>query len=74
MRFALEAFANRDLDLREAEDVAIFTAARQAGTIMMTKDSDFVELVQRLGPPPRVTWLRSGNTSNARLKQLLTHA
>jgi predicted nuclease of predicted toxin-antitoxin system len=40
----------------------------------MTKDSDFVELLQRHGPPPQIIWLRSGNTSNARLKLLLTQA
>ncbi len=74
MRFALDAFPIRDLNLREAEDAEIFTAARHAGAIVMTEDSDFVELVQRLDPPPQVIWLRSGNTSNARLKQLLTHA
>ncbi len=40
----------------------------------MTKDSDFVELLQRHGAPPQIVWLRSGNTSNARLKQLLSQA
>lgn len=40
----------------------------------MTKDSDFIELLQRHGPPPQIIWLRCGNTTNARLKQLLTQA
>lgn len=74
MRFDLEAAAVRDLGLRDAEDPDIFAAAKQAGVVVMTKDSDFVELLDRFGPPPQVIWLRSGNTSNARLKQLLTHA
>lgn len=38
---------------------------------MLTKDGDFVELVQRAGPPPQVLWLRCGNTSNATLRALL---
>jgi len=38
----------------------------------LTKDKDFVDLVARLGPPPSVIWLRCGNTSEARLKQILT--
>jgi len=38
----------------------------------MTKDSDFAELVNRYGAPPQVIWLTCGNTSNARLKQILT--
>ena len=37
----------------------------------MTKDSDFVLLQDRLGTPPQVLWLTCGNTSNARLRQLL---
>lgn len=74
MRFDLDALAVREVGLRDAEDVEIFTAARAAGVTVMTKDSDFVELLQRHGPPPQIIWLRSGNTSNARLKQLLSQA
>jgi len=40
--------------------------------VVMTKDADFAEMVERLGPPPQVLWLRCGNTSNAALRQLLT--
>jgi predicted nuclease of predicted toxin-antitoxin system len=74
MRFDVDAFAVRELGLRDAEDLEIFEAARVAGVVVMTKDSDFVELLQHHGPPPQILWLRSGNTSNARLKQLLTQA
>ena len=74
MRFELDAHAVRDLGLRDAEDPDIFAAARAAGAVVLTKDSDFVELLQRHGPPPQLIWLRSGNTSNARLKLLLTQA
>lgn len=74
MRFDLESIAIRELGLRDAEDHEIFAAARAAGVIVMTKDSDFGELLQRHGPPPQIVWLRSGNTSNARLKQLLSQA
>jgi predicted nuclease of predicted toxin-antitoxin system len=35
------------------------------------KDSDFVDLVKRLGIPPQVIWLTCGNTSNTRLRQIL---
>jgi predicted nuclease of predicted toxin-antitoxin system len=38
----------------------------------MTKDSDFVALLDRFGPPPQVIWITCGNTSNARLKEILT--
>ena len=61
----------RDVGLRQAKDKDIFASARQANAIVMTKDADFVEMVDRLGPPPRVIWLTCGNTSNAALRLLL---
>lgn len=64
----------RDLGLRHAKDKPIFEAARQASAIMLTKDADFVELVERLGPPPQVIWLTCGNTSNAALRTILQSA
>jgi predicted nuclease of predicted toxin-antitoxin system len=68
----IEAIALRDLGLRDAEDTEIFDAARAQKAIMMTKDSDFVDLVERLGPPPQIIWLTCGNTSNARLRNILS--
>ncbi len=40
----------------------------------MAKDSDFAEMVRRLGPPPKVLWVTCGNTSNARLREILSRA
>jgi predicted nuclease of predicted toxin-antitoxin system len=65
------AQAIRDLGLRDAGDERIFQAARQANAIMLTKDADFVDLVERLGPPPPVVWITCGNTSNAALQTIL---
>jgi predicted nuclease of predicted toxin-antitoxin system len=58
--------------LRDAEVLEMFGAAKAQSAILMTKDRDFVELVDRLGPPPKVLWLTCGNTSNARLREILT--
>ncbi len=69
---AVTAVALRDLGLRDATDREIFFVARDANAIVMTKDSDFVRLLEQNGPPPKVIWLRCGNTSNARLKEILT--
>lgn len=74
MRFDLDAVAVREIGLRDAEDPEIFAAAKEAAVTVMTKDSDFVDLLRRHGPPPQIVWLRCGNTSNARLKQILTQA
>lgn len=64
----------RELGLRDADDPTIFAAARSAGAVVVTKDSDFVQLLERLGPPPQLIWLTCGNTSNARLRELLQNA
>ncbi|MGZ8379049.1 MAG: DUF5615 family PIN-like protein [Gemmatirosa sp.] len=68
------AVALRDLGLRDAEDLAIFAAARRVGAALMTKDSDFVDLVLRQGPPPQIVWLTCGNTTNAALRAILAEA
>ena len=70
--FAVNAVAIRDLGLRDAEDKEIFQAARRESAVVMTKDGDFVLLLDRLGPPPQVIWVTCGNTSNTRLKEILT--
>jgi len=46
-RFKLEAVAVRDLGLRNAEDHEIFNAARKADVVLVTKDRDFVDLLER---------------------------
>jgi predicted nuclease of predicted toxin-antitoxin system len=70
--FRIEAQAVRDLGLRNTKDPVIFKAAREAGVVVMSKDEDFRLLVERLGPPPQVLWVTCGNTSNARLREILT--
>jgi predicted nuclease of predicted toxin-antitoxin system len=79
---ALAAWVNRTYDdihaqsvravgLRDAEDEEIFQAARDANIIVMSKDSDFLNLLDRYGPPPKVIWITCGNTSNQRMRTIL---
>jgi predicted nuclease of predicted toxin-antitoxin system len=70
--FGLEAIALRDLALRDAQDIEIFEVARGENAVIMTKDSDFIDLVCRLGAPPQILWLTCGNVTNRNLRQLLT--
>ncbi|HEV2800941.1 MAG TPA: DUF5615 family PIN-like protein [Pyrinomonadaceae bacterium] len=72
IKFSVSAVALRNVGLRDATDRAIFFAARSASAILMTKDSDFLRLLDELGAPPKVIWLTCGNTSNARLEQILS--
>ncbi len=47
--FGVEAYSAAYLGLRDAEDEVIFQAARQADAIIISKDSDFLERLVRLG-------------------------
>lgn len=69
--WGLEAVAVRELGLRDAADLEIFRAARSSDVVVMTKDRDFIRLLDEQGPPPRVIWLRVGNCSNAALQGVL---
>ena len=70
--FGIEVLHLRDMELGKAKDPDIFQRAREANAIMMTKDRDFIDLLERFGPPPKVIWLTCGNSSNAHLKMLLS--
>ena len=72
IKFGYDAFHIKDFSLQFAEDKRIFEKARELDAIIITKDRDFVELQMRLGPPPKVIWVTSGNTSNRRLKQIFS--
>ena len=67
----LEAKSVRAVGLRDAGDEEIYRAARRTEVIVMTKDSDFLNLLDRLGPPPKVIWVTCGNTSNRRMRKIL---
>ena len=70
----VDAKALRELGLRDAGDREIFDAARAHDAILLSKDADFVELVSRLGAPPKLIWLTCGNVSNEALQGLLTQS
>jgi predicted nuclease of predicted toxin-antitoxin system len=69
--FNIEAAALRAVGLRDAGDKDISLAARKADAVVMTKDSDFLHLLDHLGPPPQIIWISCGNTSNAAMRTIL---
>ena len=69
--FSLECLPVRELNLQRASDAEIVAAARDAIAVVMTKDADFVDLLEEHGPPPQVVLVTYGNTSNARLRRLV---
>ncbi len=68
--FGVEAFSVKRLGLRDASDERIFFAARTEKVIVITKDRDFVQLLEGLGPPPKVIWGTCGNVSNAEMRDI----
>ena len=68
----IQAVAVCVFGLCDAIDPAIFQAAGEAGAVVMTKDRDFIRLLDEQGPPPQVIWLRLGNCSNAALQDVLS--
>ena len=70
----INCIAVRDLDLRDSDDIEIFSKAKKhpSSIIIMTKDTDFVDLIIRLGSPPKIILLTCGNTSNAMLKEIFS--
>ena len=63
-----------DLGLLQAEDPEIFEKARQVEAVVITKDNDFVQILERRGPPPQVVWVTCGNRSNPALKDLIVRS
>lgn len=69
-RFGVPAYSASYLGYRDASDDEIFQAAREARAVVVSKDSDFLDRVTRLGPPPQLKptacwgkanpWWRSG--------------
>ena len=70
----VEAVHTFSLGLLGADDATIFDAARGAGAVVITKDVDFVQLVERHGSPPQIVWVTTGNTTNAALRRIVTEA
>ena len=67
----IAAQSARALGLRDAEDETIFQATREAGAVVVSKDNDFLDLLERYGPPPKVIWVTCGNTPSRRMRSVL---
>jgi len=68
----IEAESVRSLELRDATDHDIFEAAKKADAVVMSKDDDFIQLIEQRGTPPKLIWITCGNTSNAKMKGILS--
>ena len=65
-----EAKHVKDFDLQHASDRNIWNYARANQYNIVTLDADFYDLVTLEGHPPKVIWLRLGNTSSLNLARI----
>lgn len=56
-----------DLGLAQSKDDIIWEYAEQHQAVIVTKDEDFADWINRGKPGPSVIWLRIGNCTNATL-------
>lgn len=68
----IEARSVRSLGLRDALDSEIFGEARNKNAVLMSKDDDFIQLIKDKGTPPKLIWITCGNTSNAKMREILS--
>jgi predicted nuclease of predicted toxin-antitoxin system len=57
----------RDLGMRDASDLVIWSYAAEQGAIIVTKDEDFATMRARADVGPQILWLRIGNATNRAL-------
>jgi len=69
--FDVEAFSVKEVGHRDSKDKTIFEAANKKADVIITKDKDFINLLERQGPPPKILWITIGNTSNSYLRMVL---
>jgi predicted nuclease of predicted toxin-antitoxin system len=59
------------LGLDTASDIEVWTTALEDGYCLVSKDSDFNELLVTKGFPPKVIWIRLGNCTTAEIADIV---
>jgi predicted nuclease of predicted toxin-antitoxin system len=57
----------RQLGLVDASDLEIWQYAKLNSFTIITFDSDFIDFAIMKGAPPKIIWLRFGNSSNLKI-------
>ncbi|MFB9843471.1 DUF5615 family PIN-like protein [Mucilaginibacter ginsenosidivorans] len=61
----------KSLGLTDASDQTIWDYALVNSYTVITFDSDFIDLATLKGTPPKIIWLRFGNSSNLKIANKL---
>ncbi len=61
----------RLLGMAQRDDKIIWQYAKENNFIVVTQDADFEWLSQVYGFPPKIIWLRCGNTATGNIQRIL---
>jgi predicted nuclease of predicted toxin-antitoxin system len=61
----------REIGLLGADDLHVWNYAAEHGYLLASKDTDFYERSLVFGSPPKIVWLRTGNSTVAETITLL---
>jgi predicted nuclease of predicted toxin-antitoxin system len=61
----------RLLNFGTASDSVIWQHAKDRDFVMVTLDKDFADLALQRGAPPKIIWLRCGNSTVSEMERLL---
>ena len=58
-------------NMPEADDAEIYEFAKANDFCIVTQDTEFADRSRSYGSPPKVVWLRFGNTATSEIEKLL---
>jgi predicted nuclease of predicted toxin-antitoxin system len=61
----------KELGLTDYSDLEIWNFAYKNNYTIITFDSDFIDLANLKGTPPKIIWLRFGNSTNLKIANKL---
>lgn len=62
------------MGLECATDIDVWSYARRDGFTIVTKDSNFNDLIVLRGYPPKIVWLRLGNCTTRQIESTLRNS
>jgi predicted nuclease of predicted toxin-antitoxin system len=73
--FSIKTISSYSLFINNEQDEVIFLNAKKKGNvILISKDHDFLGILDRLKPPPKLIWLTMGNCPNKTMQKILEQA
>ncbi len=61
----------KSLNLNESSDIAIWEYASRNNYCIVTFDSDFIDISVLRGFPPKIIWLKMGNSTTVNIAEIL---